>query len=99
MTAYNKVNGTHADSNTFLLKQVLRGEWGWDGLVMSDWGGTNSTADSLNAGLDLEVPGHTRWRTKEAVLQAVKDGEVSEQTITDRARNVLKLIEKVGAFF
>lgn len=98
MTAYNKVNGTHADSNTFLLKQVLRGEWGWDGLVMSDWGGTNSTADSLNAGLDLEMPGPTRWRTKEAVLEAVKAGEVSEQTITTRARHVLKLIEKVGAF-
>ncbi|KAJ4361538.1 hypothetical protein N0V95_001790 [Ascochyta clinopodiicola] len=98
MTAYNKVNGTHADSNTFLLKQVLRGDWGWDGLVMSDWGGTNSTADSLNAGLDLEMPGPTRWRTKDAVVKAVKDGEVSEQVITDRARNVLKFIEKVGAF-
>ncbi|KAF9692453.1 hypothetical protein EKO04_009567 [Ascochyta lentis] len=98
MTAYNKVNGTHADSNTFLLKQVLRGEWGWDGLVMSDWGGTNSTADSLNAGLDLEMPGPTRWRTREAVVKAVRDGEVSEQAITDRARNVLKFIEKVGAF-
>jgi beta-glucosidase len=98
MTAYNKINGTHADSNTFLLKQILRGEWGWDGLVMSDWGGTNSTADSLNAGLDLEMPGPTRWRTQEAVVQAVKNGEVSEQTITDRARNVLKLIKKVGGF-
>lgn len=98
MTAYNKVNGTHADSNLFLLKQILRGEWGWDGLVMSDWGGTNSTADSLNAGLDLEMPGPTRWRTKEAVMKAVQDGEVSEQIITDRARNVLKLIQKVGAF-
>ena len=98
MTAYNKVNGTHADSNAFLLKQVLRGEWGWDGLVMSDWGGTNSTADSLNAGLDLEMPGPTRWRTKEAVVKAVKDGEVSEQTITERAKEVLKLIEKVGGF-
>lgn len=98
MTAYNKVNGIHADSNTFLLKQVLRGEWGWDGLVMSDWGGTNSTADSLNAGLDLEMPGPTRWRTKDAVVKAIRDGEVSEHTITGRARNVLKLIEKVGAF-
>lgn len=98
MTAYNKVNGTHADSNTFLLKQVLRGEWGWDGLVMSDWGGTNSTAESLNAGLDLEMPGPTRWRTKDAVLSAVKGGEVSEQVITERARQVLRLIEKVGGF-
>ncbi|OAL53187.1 hypothetical protein IQ07DRAFT_585132 [Pyrenochaeta sp. DS3sAY3a] len=98
MTAYNKVNGTHADSHDFLLKQILRGEWGWKGLVMSDWGGTNSTADSLNAGLDLEMPGPTRWRTVEAVTKAFKNGEVSEATITDRARNVLELIEKVGAF-
>ncbi|CAO2648996.1 Nn.00g099450.m01.CDS01 [Neocucurbitaria sp. VM-36] len=98
MTAYNKLNGTHADSHPFLLKQVLRGEWGWNGLVMSDWGGTNSTADSLNAGLDLEMPGPTRWRTVEAVTAAVEKGEVTEQTITERARNVLNLIEKVGAF-
>jgi beta-glucosidase len=98
MTAYNKVNGTHADSHTFLLKQVLRGEWGWDGLVMSDWGGTNSTADSLNAGLDLEMPGPTRWRTIEAVTEAVKKGQVTEQIINERARNVLRLIEKVGGF-
>ncbi|KAI4684154.1 hypothetical protein J4E81_009033 [Alternaria sp. BMP 2799] len=98
MTSYNKVNGTHADSNAFLLKQVLRGEWGWEGLVMSDWGGTNSTADSLNAGLDLEMPGPTRWRSTDAVLEAVKKGQVTEATITERARNVLNLIEKVGAF-
>lgn len=98
MTAYNKVNGTHADSNEFLLKQVLRGEWGWNGLVMSDWGGTNSTADSLNAGLDLEMPGPTRWRSIEAVTEVVKKGQVTEATITERARNVLNLIEKVGAF-
>ncbi|EMD62022.1 glycoside hydrolase family 3 protein [Bipolaris sorokiniana ND90Pr] len=98
MTSYNKVNGTHADSNEFLLKQVLRGEWGWNGLVMSDWGGTNSTADSLNAGLDLEMPGPTRWRSVEAVTEAVKKGEVTEATITERTRNVLNLIEKVGAF-
>jgi beta-glucosidase len=98
MTAYNKINGCHADSHLFLLKQILRSEWGWNGLVMSDWGGTNSTADSLNAGLDLEMPGPTRWRTVEAVVDAVKHGEVSEKTITERARNVLNLIEKVGAF-
>lgn len=98
MTAYNKVNGTHADSHTFLLKQVLRGEWGWEGLTMSDWGGLNSTADSLNAGLDLEMPGPTRFRTLEAVMEAIHKGEVTEETINERARNVLTLIEKVGAF-
>lgn len=43
MTSYNQINGTHADASKFLLEKVLRGEWGWKGLVMSDWGGTNST--------------------------------------------------------
>lgn len=98
MTAYNKLNGTHADSNAFLLKQVLRGDWGWEGLVMSDWGGTNSTVDSLNAGLDLEMPGPTRVRGIGAVTEAVKKGQVTEETINERARNVLKLIKKVGGF-
>ncbi|KAF2684696.1 glycoside hydrolase family 3 protein [Lentithecium fluviatile CBS 122367] len=98
MTAYNKVNGFHADSHQFLLKEVLRGEWDWKGVVMSDWGGTNSTADSLNAGLDLEMPGPTRFRTYKAVKEAIMNREVSESTIDDRVRNILKLIEKVGGF-
>ena len=98
MTSYNKLNGIHADSNSFLLQQILRDEWRWNGLIMSDWGGTNSTADSLNAGLDLEMPGPTRWRTVEAIIEAVRNGQVTEATIHERARNVLNLIEKVGAF-
>ncbi|KAL1591472.1 hypothetical protein SLS60_011972 [Paraconiothyrium brasiliense] len=98
MTSYNQVNGTHADASKFLLEKVLRGEWGWKGLVMSDWGGTNSTADSLNAGLDLEMPGPTRHRTYKGVKDAIKDGEVTEETINDRVRNVLDLIWKIGAF-
>ena len=98
MTAYNKVNGHHADSQTFLLQQVLRGEWGWDGLIMSDWGGTNSTAAALNAGLDLEMPGPTRWRKVEDVLQAVKAGEVSEQTIDDRTLHVLQFLDRQKCF-
>ncbi|KAL4952459.1 glycoside hydrolase superfamily [Aspergillus filifer] len=98
MTAYNIVNGTHADSHEFLLKEVLRGQWGWKGLVMSDWGGTNSTAESLNAGLDLEMPGPTRWRKVDEVLAAVKTGAVSEKTIDERARNVLELLAKLNCF-
>ncbi|KAF1997998.1 glycoside hydrolase family 3 protein [Amniculicola lignicola CBS 123094] len=98
MTSYNKINGTHADSHPFLLKKVLRGEWGWKGLVMSDWGGTNSTIDSLNAGLDLEMPGPTKRRTIEAVSKAIFAGRISEATISDRARNILELIEKVKGF-
>ncbi|KAF1953839.1 hypothetical protein CC80DRAFT_476672 [Byssothecium circinans] len=98
MTAYNKVNGTHADSNEFLLKKVLRGDWSWDGLVMSDWGGTNSTADALNAGLDLEMPGPAQHRKFEEVSAAIKNGKVTVETIDERVRRVLGLIEKVGGF-
>ncbi|KAJ4249783.1 hypothetical protein NW762_012125 [Fusarium torreyae] len=98
MTAYNKINGTHADSQTFLLQTVLRGDWGWDGLVMSDWGGVNSTAESLKAGLDLEMPGPTRWRKTETVLEAVKSGQVSEEVIDDRALHVLQFLKRQRCF-
>lgn len=98
MTAYNMVNGHHADSNEFLLKKVLRGDWKWDGLVMSDWGGTNSTAPSLNAGLDLEMPGPTRWRKPKAVVEAVKSGETSEEVIDERALCVLAFLKRLGCF-
>ncbi|KAJ5749170.1 uncharacterized protein N7511_010866 [Penicillium nucicola] len=98
MTSYNILNGHHADSSKFLLEDVLRGQWGWNGLVMSDWGGTNSTAGSLEAGLDLEMPGPTRWRNVEAVLEEVKAGRVSEKTINERARNVLEFEAKLRCF-
>ncbi|RSL87845.1 hypothetical protein CEP52_015413 [Fusarium oligoseptatum] len=99
MTAYNKINGHHADSNEYLLKKVLRGDWGWtDGLVMSDWGGVNSTAESINAGVDLEMPGPARWRKPEVVLEAVKGGKLTEETVTERARNVLTFLKRLNAF-
>ncbi|KAK7416760.1 hypothetical protein QQZ08_011901 [Neonectria magnoliae] len=98
MTAYNLFNGTHADSHPFSLKQVLRGEWGWDGLVMSDWGGVNSTAESLDAGLDLEMPGPTRWRKPKDVLAAIKEGKLSEKTIDDRVIRVLQFLERLKCF-
>ncbi|KAH7001444.1 family 3 glycoside hydrolase [Ilyonectria destructans] len=98
MTAYNKVNGHHADSHPFTLKQVLRGEWGWDGLVMSDWGGVNSTAESLDAGLDLEMPGPTRWRKYEDVIAAIKEGKITEKTIDERATQVLMFLERLKCF-
>lgn len=65
---------------------------------MSDWGGTNSTAAALNAGLDLEMPGPTQHRQFKAVQEAIESGELSEATIDERVRNILELIRKVGAF-
>lgn len=98
MTAYNLVNGTHCDSHEWLLRDVLRGSWGWNGLVMSDWGGTNSIADALRAGLDLEMPGPPRIRKFSAVLEAIEKGEVSEDTIDDRVQAVLELALKLKTF-
>ncbi|CRK04493.1 hypothetical protein BN1723_008890 [Verticillium longisporum] len=98
MTAYNHVNGQHCDNHEWLLKTVLRGEWGWKGLVMSDWGGTNSVAAALNAGLDLEMPGPPRIRKLQAVKDAVAKGEVTEDVIDDRVRGVLEWAFKLKAF-
>ncbi|KAH7326450.1 family 3 glycoside hydrolase [Stachybotrys elegans] len=98
MTAYNMVNGNHCDSNEYLLKEVLRGDWGWDGLVMSDWGGVNSTAEALNAGLDLEMPGPTIWRKVEDVVAAVQAGKVTEATINERAMRVLQFLARLKCF-
>ncbi|KAH7323198.1 glycoside hydrolase superfamily [Stachybotrys elegans] len=95
MTAYNHVNGEHCDSHNWLLQQVLRGEWGWKGLVMSDWGGTNSVASALNAGLDLEMPGPPRIRKLPAVLEALKKGETSEEVIDERAGKMIEFALKL----
>lgn len=95
MTAYNKVNGTHVSENQRLLQDILRNEWGWKGLVMSDWFGTYSTAEALNAGLDLEMPGPSRWRAGIANL-AVSSKKVTDETINDRVRNVLEFVQRAS---
>ena len=61
MSAYNRLNGTYCSEHPWLLDTLLKQEWGFDGLVMSDWFGTHSTADAANAGLDLEMPGPPQW--------------------------------------
>ena len=97
MASYNKVNGTYASENPYILTDILRKEWGFEGLVMSDWLGTRSTADSVNAGLDLEMPGPPVWRG-EKLLQAFRAGEVDEATIDESVRRLLGVIAKAGAF-
>ncbi|KAL0941932.1 beta-glucosidase j [Colletotrichum truncatum] len=94
MTAYHKINGTHASEDPWLLEGILRREWGWGGLIMSDWFGTYSTAEAVNAGLDLEMPGPARWRSQ-LLMWAILCRKVKESTIDKRVRNVLNLINKV----
>ncbi|PVH80813.1 glycoside hydrolase family 3 protein [Cadophora sp. DSE1049] len=96
MTAYNKVNGVHVSENPKILAGMLRGEWGWNGCVMSDWWGTYSTSEAVNAGLDLEMPGATKWRG-EMLVQAVGVNKVAEYVLDERVRNVLNLVNKCAA--
>ncbi len=96
MSSYNKLNGTYTSENPWLLDQLLRNEWQYDGIVMSDWFGSHSTAPTVNAGLDLEMPGPPRDRG-EKLVAAVEAGEVSRETMRTRVLNILKLMERTGA--
>ncbi len=91
MCAYNKVNGEYASENKQLLTDIPRGEWGYQGLIMSDWGAVNDRVKGLNAGLDLEMPGDI-GHNRQAIVDAVKDGRVSEETLNTSARRVLEMI-------
>ncbi|CAE6481260.1 unnamed protein product [Rhizoctonia solani] len=93
MTAYNRVNGLHASENKYLLDSVLRKQWGWDGMVMSDWYGTYSADASIKAGLDLEMPGPPTWRA-DALQRCVVAQKIRVPEIDAR---VLKLINRVTA--
>ncbi|KAF2458870.1 glycosyl hydrolase family 3 C-terminal domain-containing protein [Lineolata rhizophorae] len=91
MTAYNKVNGTHMSEKAEILTDIVRKEWKYDGLFMSDWYGTYSTSDSINAGLEIEMPGPTRWRG-EALVHAVGSRKVLGHVLDARVRKILELI-------
>jgi beta-glucosidase len=93
MTAYNKVNGVHAGENHKLLTEVLRNEWKWDGLTVSDWYGISSVADSVRNGLDLEMPGPATWRGN-LLEKAVAAKAIPEQIVDDRVRNVLRFVQR-----
>ncbi|CEN61029.1 hypothetical protein ASPCAL07698 [Aspergillus calidoustus] len=93
MACYNKVNGEHVSQSRQMLDGILRRDWGWQGLIMSDWFGTYSTSEALNAGLDLEMPGPSRLRGPLAEL-AVSSRHVSRATIDERARNVLEFVQR-----
>ncbi|KZT33940.1 beta-glucosidase [Sistotremastrum suecicum HHB10207 ss-3] len=93
MTAYNRVNGLHMGENP-LLKEVLRDEWKSDAMVMSDWFGTYSLSESVNAGSDLEMPGVGRWRTQEQMSRALRSKKITARTVRERAKKVLELVQK-----
>ena len=94
MTAYNRVNGPYCSEHAELIA-ILRDEWGFTGLVMSDWFGTHSTVPAANAGLDLEMPGPPQ-HFGEKLAAAVRAGEVSESVLDDKAHRLLALMERTG---
>jgi len=97
MAAYNLVNGIPASENSLLLTKILREEWGFDGVVVSDWFfSVKSTAASVNAGLDVEMPSPI-FRGKK-LLEAVERGEVTQDTLDTSVRCLLQLLVKAGLF-
>ncbi len=96
MSAYNRLSGTWCSENRWLLTTVLREEWGYDGLVVSDWYGTHSTAEALAAGLDVEMPGPTQHRGG-ALLDALTTGTVEECQLDEAVRRILLLARRTGA--
>ena len=96
MSAYNRVNGPKMAASP-LLNSMLKDEWGWDGAVISDWTGVQSTVDTGNEGNDLEMPGPFGfWGEK--LLAAVQSGEVSEDAINSKVERLLRLAYRVGKF-
>ena len=97
MTGYNPVNGVHASEHADLIRNRLKGEWGFDGLVMSDWVSVYSTVNAANAGLDLEMPTAERF-ARDKLLPAVRNGLVTEAVIDDKVRRLLRLAICFGWF-
>ena len=80
MTAYNRVNGISVSENTYLLRDILKKEWGFKGFVLSDWMASNNKKNSIRNGLDLEMPTKNQFRDEE-VVNAIKSGELDEKII------------------
>lgn len=96
MTAYNSVNGQHMSENKALVRDVLKGEWGFGGLVVSDWVSVYSTVEAANNGLDIEMPSPAFFGEK--LLEAVNAGSVSLETINDKVRRHLRVRFLAGVF-
>ncbi|MFI6464697.1 beta-glucosidase H [Streptomyces sp. NPDC050538] len=95
MTAYNSVNGTTMTEHRYLVNEILRGEWDFDGFNVSDWTAARSTVGAIEGGLDAAMPG-PKTVYGEALARAVRDGEVEETTVDTAVRNVLRLAARVG---
>ncbi len=94
MSSYNKINGSHATANSYLLKDVLKKEWGFDGLVMSDWGAVHET-DVVQDGNDLEMP-TGQFMSVRRLKAALADGSVTQAAVDDSVHRILRTIIRTG---
>ena len=95
MSAYNRLNGIFMTENRRLLTEVLKREWGFDGMVMSDWGAVHTTVEAANAGLDLEMPGPARYYG-DMLVKAVRNTQVDMAQLDDNVRRVLRTLFRTG---
>ena len=93
MCAYNKLNGTYCSENHALLVDILKNQWGFEGLVVSDWGAVHDRVAALKGGLDLEMPGPQENRVQ-AVVEAVRSGELDEKILNESVRRILNIVFK-----
>lgn len=91
MCSYNKINGTYASENPWILTEVLRDEWGFKGYVMSDWGAVNDRVEGLKAGLDLEMPSSNGINDAE-IVKAVQEGTLDEAVLDQAVERILKIV-------
>ncbi|KAK7060136.1 hypothetical protein VNI00_000900 [Paramarasmius palmivorus] len=93
MSSYGRLHGTHCSENRPLLQGILRDEWKFDGLIVSDWFGTYSVDGSIKAGLDLEMPGPTRWRSLTLIQHCLTSQKLRVETINERVHNLLTFVQ------
>lgn len=93
MNSYNKINGVYSSQNEWLQEKVLRDEWGFDGLIVTDWGASVDRVAGLECGTDLEMPSSGTLNTKK-IIAAVKKGTLDEKVLDKAVDNVIELIEK-----
>jgi beta-glucosidase len=95
MCSYNRINGDYASQNHHLLKEILKGEWGYRGAVISDWGANHTIVDSVQNGLDLEMPGPAKYYGN-LLAEAVQNWQIDESAVDDAARRMLRMIVRSG---
>src|SRR5437016_166723 len=95
MDSYNLTNGAHVTQNTYLNTDVVKKEWGFDGIIMSDWGATYDAVAAANGGLDLEMPS-AKFMNRPNLLPAIKDGKVSVATIDEKVKRILRTAIRFG---